>query len=165
MDMFAVLEARVIPSLGSSAYPLFSLRLRNPWSSLTSTIKTPPACHGYIPQHTSQWASSLSVFPIQPAAVDAREILTFRFRVRDQWAASQRASFITLGDNVMWSLHLLVHFTSSQSFLFTEHHTWQIHEPFWGQPWPVLYNFPGYNTPSSNLTLLAKKNTDWGFSL
>lgn len=35
----------------------------------------------------------------------------------------------------------------------------KIHEPFWGQPWPVLYNFPGYNTPSSNLTLLAKKKT------
>lgn len=158
MDMFAILEARVIPSLGSSAYPLFSLRLRNPWSSLTSTIKTPPACHGYIPQHTSQWASSLSVFPIQPAAVDTREILTFRFRVRDQWAASQRVSSITLG--TMWcGPYTYWYISPAVNHSYSLSTTHENPRAILGQPWPVLYNFPGYNTPSSNLTLLAKKKT------
>lgn len=77
------------------------------------------------------------------------------------------SEFHNPGDNVMWSLHLLVHFTSSQSFLFTEHHTWKSTSHFGGSPgqYSIIFQATTHHPATSRYWLKKTLTEDLAWNI
>lgn len=125
MDKFPIHEAREKIYLGYFACPLCSLQLPQ---------ANPKDFHGHLSplQHVSQyaslWASSLGVSPLR----SSNSTLSFRYMYGMNKLLHSKRQFHHPWDTVMWSLHILLHFTNSQSLLFKQS------APHMTKPWPFL---------------------------